>query len=116
MNPVSARLLNQQLICPQFAAPHEVVRWMGAMQGQDYRMVRWAVGMRTKRPSVRAFARDFDSGRIVRVHLFRTTWSLLVGIAIVVLQIVLLYQWSKKHQRGPLETLWRKLTWIGSGN
>ena len=45
-----------------------------------------------------------------------TTWSLLVGIAIVVLQIVLLYQWSKKHQRGPLETLWRKLTWIGSGN
>ena len=43
-----------------------------------------------------------------------TTWSLLVGIAIFVLQIVLLYQWSKKHQRGPLETLWRKLTWIGS--
>ena len=79
MNPVSARLLNQQLICPQFTAPHEVVRWMGAMQGQDYRMVRWAVGMRTKRPSVRAFARDFDSGRIVRVHLFRTTWQLVAG-------------------------------------
>ena len=45
-----------------------------------------------------------------------TTWSLLVGIGIVVLQIVLLYQWSKKHQRGPLETLWRNLTWIGSDN
>ena len=44
------------------------------------------------------------------------TWSLIVGIAIVVLQIVLLYQWSKKHSRGPLETLWRKLTWIGSGS
>ncbi|NLZ19152.1 MAG: DUF418 domain-containing protein [Bacteroidales bacterium] len=41
-----------------------------------------------------------------------TTWSLLVGIGIVVLQIVVLYQWSKKHQRGPLETLWRKLTWL----
>ena len=45
-----------------------------------------------------------------------TTWSLLTGIAIVVFQIVILYQWSKKHQRGPLETLWRNLTWIGSDN
>ena len=43
-----------------------------------------------------------------------TTWSLLVGIAIVVLQIVILYQWARKHKRGPLETIWRKLTWIGS--
>ena len=44
---------------------------------------------------------------------FGTTWSFLVGIAIVVLQIILLYQWSKKHQRGPLETVWRYLTWLG---
>ncbi len=47
-------------------------------------------------------------------HVLGTTWSLLVGIAIVVLQIVLLYQWARKHQRGPLETIWRKLTWLGS--
>ena len=45
-----------------------------------------------------------------------TTLSLLTGIAIVVFQIVILYQWSKKHKRGPLETIWRKLTWIGSDN
>ncbi len=44
------------------------------------------------------------------------TLSLLTGICIVVLQIILLYQWSKKHKRGPLETLWRNLTWIGSDN
>ena len=43
-----------------------------------------------------------------------TTWSLLVGIAIVVLQIVILYQWARRHQRGPLETVWRNLTWLGS--
>ena len=54
MNPVSARLLSQQLICPQFTAPHDVVAWMGAMQAQDYRMMRWAVGMRTRKPSARA--------------------------------------------------------------
>ena len=41
-----------------------------------------------------------------------TTWSFLVGIAIVVTQIILLYQWSKHHERGPLESVWRYLTWI----
>ena len=48
MNPVTARLLSQQLICPQFTKPEEVVSWFGAMQGQEYRMVRWAVAMRTR--------------------------------------------------------------------
>jgi len=76
MNPVSLRLLDQQLICPQFSSPHDVVEWMGAMQAQDYRMMRWAVGMRTRRPSAKAFRRDFDEGRIIRTHLFRSTWQL----------------------------------------
>lgn len=79
MNPVSARLLNQQLISPQFKTPHDVVDWMGAMQAQDYRMLPWAVTMRTRRPSVKAFEKDFNEGRIVRVHLFRTTWQLVAG-------------------------------------
>ena len=79
MNPVSQRLLNQQLICPQFTAAHEVVSWMGAMQAQEYKMMRWAVGMRTGRPGVKAFEEDYNSGRIVRVHLFRTTWQLVAG-------------------------------------
>lgn len=79
MNPVSARLLGQQLICPEFTTPAEVVAWMGAMQAQDYRMMRWAVGMRCKRPSLKAFTQDFDEGRIVRTHLLRTTWQLVPG-------------------------------------
>ncbi|MBR3527246.1 MAG: DUF418 domain-containing protein [Bacteroidales bacterium] len=43
-----------------------------------------------------------------------TTWSFLTGIGIVVFQILLLRLWARKHKRGPLETIWRKLTWIGS--
>ena len=42
MNPVAIRLLSQQLISQQFTSPVEVVAHMGAMQAQDYRMVRWA--------------------------------------------------------------------------
>ena len=76
MNPIAVRLLSQQLASPQFTRPEEVVSHMGAMQAQDYRMVRWAVGMRTKRPSIAAFRVAFDGGRIIRLHLHRGTWQL----------------------------------------
>ena len=76
MNPIAVRLLNQQLICPQFSDPVEVVSHMGAIQAQEYRMMRWAVAMRTCQPSSRAFKRAFDSGKIVRLHLMRGTWQL----------------------------------------
>ena len=79
MNPVAIRLLNQQLIVPQFKSPTEVVSHMGAMQAQEYRMMRWAVEMRTKNPSHKAFKEAYDSGRIIRLHLMRGTWQLVTA-------------------------------------
>ena len=76
MNPITIRLLNQQLICPQFSTSTEVVRYMGAMQAQEYRMMRWAVAMRTRKPSLKAFKKAFDEGQIIRLHLMRGTWQL----------------------------------------
>ena len=76
MNPIAIRLLNQQLIAPQFCTPAEVVRYMGAMQAQEYRLMRWAVAMRTRRPSFKAFKKAFDEGQIIRLHLMRGTWQL----------------------------------------
>ena len=76
MNLVAIRLLNQQFVAPQFSDPAEVVGHMGAMQAQEYRMMRWAVAMRTKKPSAKAFKEAFDSGRIIRLHLMRGTWQL----------------------------------------
>jgi len=76
MNPIAIRLLNQQLAAPQFSDPAQVVSHMGAMQAQEYRMMRWAVAMRTRRPSAQAFKAAFDSGRIIRLHLMRGTWQL----------------------------------------
>ena len=66
MNPIAIRLLSQQLVCPQFDTPQKVVSHFGAMQAQDYRMVRWAVMMRTRKPSSIAFKKAFDEGEIVR--------------------------------------------------
>ncbi|MBQ7420783.1 MAG: AlkZ family DNA glycosylase [Prevotella sp.] len=79
MNPIAIRLLNQQLICPQFEQPEDVVEWMGAMQAQEYKMMRWAVEMRLKRPSEHNFRKAFNDGRIIRAHLFRTTWQLVAA-------------------------------------
>ena len=79
MNPVAIRLLNQQLVAPQFSEPAEVVSHMGAMQAQEYRMMRWAVEMRTRKPSAQAFKAAFDNGRIIRLHLMRGTWQLVAA-------------------------------------
>lgn len=79
MNPIAIRLLNQQLIAPQYNEPAEVVSHMGAMQAQEYRMMRWAVEMRTRRPSAKTFKQAFDSGRIIRLHLMRGTWQLVAA-------------------------------------
>ena len=79
MNPVAIRLLNQQLAAPQYGDPAQVVSHMGAIQAQEYRMMRWAVAMRTRRPSARAFKAAYDDGRIIRLHLMRGTWQLVAA-------------------------------------
>ena len=76
MNPVAIRLINQQLASPQFSDPAKVVSHLCAMQAQEYRMMRWAVAMRTKKPSAKAFKEAFDSGKIIQLHLMRGTWQL----------------------------------------
>ncbi len=76
MNITNIRLLSQQLAAPQFNESHKVIRWFGFMQAQEQRMMRWAVTMRTKKPSLKKFTEDYNASRIVRTHLFRCTWQL----------------------------------------
>lgn len=45
-------------------------------------------------------------------RLLGVTYSVLVGFAMLVLLYLFSRYWLKKHKRGPLEGLWRKLTWI----
>lgn len=42
------------------------------------------------------------------------TFCLLIGVALISLQIVFCKWWLKSHKHGPLETLWHKGTWIGT--
>ena len=42
------------------------------------------------------------------------TYSLLIGIAMLVAQVAFAHWWFRHFRRGPLETIWHRLTWIGS--
>lgn len=42
-----------------------------------------------------------------------TTCSLLVGIVFLLIQVAFAHWWFRHYKRGPLETVWHKLTWIG---
>jgi hypothetical protein len=46
------RLLNQRIAGAKCADPAAAVRWMGALQAQDYGQAVWATGLRTQIPSL----------------------------------------------------------------
>lgn len=72
--PTSIRLVAQQLAHPDFTDPADVVAWMGAVQAQEITMAKWAVGLRTKKPSLSAMERALHDGKILRLHILRPTW------------------------------------------
>lgn len=42
-----------------------------------------------------------------------TTYAMLIGLAMIAAQYLFSRYWLRHHSRGPLESLWRKLTWMG---
>ena len=79
MNIPNIRLLNQQLLNPLFNSPKELVSWMGAMQAQNYSMVKWAVGIRLKSATIQAVEEALQKGEILRTHVMRPTWHLVAA-------------------------------------
>lgn len=44
------------------------------------------------------------------------TYSFLIGCAFFLAQLAFAHWWFRHYRRGPLETIWHKLTWMGSRN
>jgi uncharacterized protein len=42
------------------------------------------------------------------------TVCLFIGITLAVLQGMCSAWWLRRHQQGPLETLWHRATWVGA--
>ena len=74
MDIAATRLRNQKLDRTDCQAPEAVVRWLGAVQAQEYAPARWAVGMRTRGATDADVFRACDEGRILRLHILRPTW------------------------------------------
>jgi hypothetical protein len=71
------RLHQQQISRQQFSKPEEVVKWMGAMQAQDYAGCKWAVGLRVPGATHAQIEKAIDTGKIIRTWSFRGTWQLM---------------------------------------
>jgi len=68
------RLRNQRLSGGRFTTPEEVVRWLGAVQAQEYGHAKWALGLRMQRARDARIEAAIGDGRILRTHVMRPTW------------------------------------------
>jgi hypothetical protein len=68
------RLRNQQLSSPHFTRASDVVKWLGAVQAQDYYGAKWGLGQRMLSASDEDIERAFAEGKILRTHIMRPTW------------------------------------------
>jgi hypothetical protein len=68
------RLFAQHLTGEPFGSPVEVVRWLGAVQSQDYGGAKWALALRSRGTTDVELDRLFDQGIILRTHVLRPTW------------------------------------------
>lgn len=68
------RLLNQQLTKSQFSKPEDLVKYLGAIQSQDFFGAKWALGLRLPGSTDAEIEKAFDDGKILRTHALRPTW------------------------------------------
>ena len=68
------RLINQHIARAKFAKPEDEVRWLGAVQAQDYAAAKWSLGLRLRNAIDADIEQAFNDGRILRTHVLRPTW------------------------------------------
>lgn len=68
------RLAAQQIASGNFRTPRELTGWLGAIQAQDFNMVKWAIGLRTPGSTLVTVEKAINEGEIIRSHLLRPTW------------------------------------------
>ncbi len=75
VNDIPARRLQtQRLTGEPFKSPLDGIRWLTAVQSQDYAGAKWALGQRSRKTTDAALDRLFDQGAILRTHVLRPTW------------------------------------------
>lgn len=75
----SYRLTSQHIGAAKFKTAGAVVTHMGAMQAQDFAMVRWAVALRSAGLTEKDVLEAYNKGEILRTHVLRPTWHLITN-------------------------------------
>ncbi len=68
------RLLNQRIASSTLTKASNVVRWLGAVQAQDYGAAKWAIGLRAANITEEDVEQAITDGAILRTHVMRPTW------------------------------------------
>jgi len=68
------RIYNQHIARQTLNNPAELVKYMGAIQAQDYAGAKWAIGLRLQNSNDAAIDKAMADGSIIRTHVLRPTW------------------------------------------
>ena len=71
---VNLRLKNQRLLDSEFDKPAELLKFLGAVQAQDFYGAKWALGLRLRNATDEVIEAAFADGEIIRTHVMRPTW------------------------------------------
>ncbi|MGI8791424.1 MAG: winged helix DNA-binding domain-containing protein [Actinomycetota bacterium] len=71
---VRHRMHSQRLWGHPLDSPEKVVRWLGALQAQEYAYALWSVAQRAAGVDEAAMNQALATGTILRTHLLRPTW------------------------------------------
>jgi len=76
---VRDRLRRQRLVGRPFDTPVDAVRFLGAVQGQEYEEAKWSLGERVANATEAEVDAALDSGALLRTHVMRPTWHLVAA-------------------------------------
>lgn len=76
------RLHNQHISQRTCEKPADLVKYLGAVQAQDYGAAKWAVGLRLQGVTDNDIEQAFTDGDILRTHVMRPTWHFVSPIDI----------------------------------
>lgn len=71
---VNLRLTNHRLLQSEFQKPAELLKFLGAVQGQDFNGAKWALALRLHNATDEEIENAFSKGEILRTHVMRLTW------------------------------------------
>lgn len=76
---VRRRLIHQRLGGDRFDTAGDVVRWLGAVQAQEFAEVMWSLAERTQACGHAEVEAAFGRGDFIRTHALRPTWHFLAN-------------------------------------